>query len=592
MCVKVPAGVDPAQAAFAGIAAVVINAVRVAELELGSVAGLVGLGLLGQLAARVLSAAGVRVFACDPNPACASRLQGLAGVSVHADAAAMARVIGAATGENGADAVLLCAAGERDRSLLLDVACCCRVRGKVVAVGLTPLAVPRKAFYERELSLVVSRSFGPGVYEPEYEGGADYPYAHVRWTAGRNMQCFLDLLAGGRVDLNEFIDVSLPFTGDEGGYADLVEGKRRAFGAVFRYGEPAEPLARPVVAAPRIPMRATRPVGGKLRVALIGGGNFARSTLLPELAAISRVEFQTVCSSSPEQGAALQQQYRFANASCEPGEVLADSSVDAVVISNRHSAHASMTIEALRHGKHVFVEKPLALDREELDAVAAALAVSQGSLMVGFNRRFAPDYVRLRDWFRQRPGPGTILYRINAGWLPANHWVMDVREGGRFLGELCHYVDLAIDLAQAPLKSIYATSVNGASGGDMSVTIQFEGSIQASLVYASSGHRRVDRERLELFRGEGVGIVENYKRAQVLGADTNKTWRHLGAERGHREELNAWVKGLVSEGCPPVPAQSFLASTEANLLALESALTGRPITEFRYTGRQEEERCA
>src|SRR5882672_4759455 len=221
MCAPVPAGVDPAHASFAGIAAVAINAIRLARPELGSVVGVVGLGLLGQLAARILSSAGARVFGCDPNPSSRARVTGVRGVEVFPDAVAMSLGIRSATGEQGADAVLLCAAQENDRSLLAAVAEGCRLGGKVIAVGVTPLVVPRKIFFERELSLTVSRSFGPGVYEREYETGSDYPYAHVRWTMARNLSCFLDLLATGRVDLADFIDTRLEFPGDQDRYADL-----------------------------------------------------------------------------------------------------------------------------------------------------------------------------------------------------------------------------------------------------------------------------------------------------------------------------------------------------------------------------------
>lgn len=576
MCAPVPAGVDAAQASFAGIGAVILNAIRLAKPELGSVIGIVGLGLLGQIGARILSAAGVRVFGCDPNPDCRARLAGVRNVETFPDAASMTLAIRSATGGQGADAILLCAAQKSDRSLLATVAEGCRLRGSIVAVGVTPLVVPRKTFYERELSLTVSRSFGPGVYDRDYEAGSDYPYAHVRWTAARNLTCFLDLLAAGCVDLTEFIDTRLEFPADEERYADLVSGKLKSFGAVFRYSgyEPQTCYSRPAV--------RSVPRHGRLRVALIGAGTFARSTLLPELAAIPSVSLALICSGAPEQAAILQKQYGFERCSAQPEEVLASGDIDAVVIANRHNDHARLTADALRLGKHVFVEKPLALTLEDLYSIASALETSSGSLMVGFNRRFAPDYTRLREWFRARSGPASILYRINAGWIPEDHWIMDVKQGGRFLGELCHYVDLAMDLAGSPLKQVYASVTEGAASGDMSVLLQFESSVQATLTYSSSGHRKLGRERLEVFRGEGAAILDNYTRLEIISASGTKKWRHAGAQRGHREELRAWASHLLRHGCAPAGAGTFLASTEANLLALESAISGLPVTAFRY----------
>jgi predicted dehydrogenase len=297
---------------------------------------------------------------------------------------------------------------------------------------------------------------------------------------------------------------------------------------------------------------------------------------------IPAAELRVIATGSPEQAAALQKTCGFARASSSTAGVIADPDVDAVVIANRHSSHAGLVVEALRAGKHVFVEKPLALSLDELHAVAGALTGTAGSLMVGFNRRFAPDYAHLRDWFRSSDGQASILYRINAGWMPAANWIMDVSEGGRFLGELCHYIDLAMDLAASPLARVYASSPDGAAGGDFSVTLEFEAPIVATLAYTSSGHRRVARERLEVFRGEAVATIDNYTRCQIDSAQGSKVWRHFGSDRGHRQELTAWVDSLQRTGQPPATARSFLASAEANLLALQSALTGQPIASFEY----------
>lgn len=575
MCAKVPRSVATEQAAFAGVAAVALNAVRMSGVELGGVAAVVGLGLIGQLAVRLLAAAGVRVFACDPDPAARAR----ANVPAFAEADALAAAVRTASGGQGADAALLCAAGGRD--LLHEAAECCRLRAKVVAVGATPLAVPRREFYEKELSLIVSRSFGPGVYESEYEAGADYPLAHVRWTVRRNMEAFLALLESCRIDLTDFVDLRIPFETGQSEYENLIGGRLRAFGPVFVY--PPPPGAADAVPCPKRTVAASGGAApGTVRLAFIGAGAFARSTLLPELAKLRDLELAVVCSRSGEQAAELKTRYRFERASADAREAIADPGVNAVVIANRHSSHARLAVEALRADKHVFVEKPLALSLEELHAVADALGSSRGSLMAGFNRRFAPHYLRLRDWFQSQAGPGTLVYRVNAGRLPAGHWVMDVREGGRFLGELCHYIDLAMDLCGAPLTALCASSPEGAAGGDMCVLLEFEGGLQASLNYSSAGHRRVGRERLEAFRGEGAAVLDNFTRLEISTAAGRKTWRSFGAQRGHREELRQWVHSVSGRGAAPLDARSLFASAEANLLALHSALTGQRITAFEY----------
>lgn len=571
MCAAIPSGVAPEQAAFAGLAAIALNALRLSGVELGGVAAVAGLGVIGQLAVHLLAAAGVRVFACDPDPSARARVS----VPAFPGFAELVQAVRAATAGEGADAVLLCAAGEHDRGLLRGAAECCRLRARVVAVGLSPLAVPRREFYDKELSLLVSRSFGPGVYESAYEAGADYPVAHVRWTVRRNLETFLALLASGRIDLASFIDRHIAFETGQSEYLDLLDGRTRAFGPVFVYETPSQSAAPP----PRLrPRRAP----GALRLAFIGAGTFARSTLLPELARIPGLELAVVSSRSAEQAAELRERYRFERASADHSAAIADPHVNAVLIANRHSAHARLAAEALRAGKHVFVEKPLALNFDELHAVAEALEAGPASLMVGFNRRFAPHYLRLRDWFRSQPGPGTLVYRINAGWLPADHWVMDVREGGRFLGELCHYIDLVMDLCGTRLTALYACSPQGAAGGDMSVSLEFEGGLQAGVSYSSAGHRRVGRERLEAFRGESVAVLDNFTRLEISGAAGRRSWRTLGARRGHREELREWARSVGDLGEAPFDARSFLASAEANLLALRSALTGQRITAFEY----------
>ncbi|HKR66327.1 MAG TPA: Gfo/Idh/MocA family oxidoreductase, partial [Thermoanaerobaculia bacterium] len=432
---KMPANVDFDTAAFTTVGAIALQGVRLADPHLGDVVAVIGLGLLGQITMQILRANGCRVVGIDPQAARAE----LAKDSVSSESdfrAACAR----ATNGRGVDAVLITADTSSDGPVTLagEVA---RDKGVVVSVGAVGMNIPRKPYFEKELDFRVSRSYGPGRYDDAYEQrGIDYPYGFVRWTENRNMQAFLWLAGEGKLDLNALITHKIDIEQGTRAY-ELITGKTGEpfMGVLLQYPRNEESSARKLeTTANRQPPTANTPAIG-----LLGAGKFATSVLLPALRE-SGVDLAGVAAASGTSARHAQTRFGFRYSTTDEDEILRDPNVNAVVIATRHDLHAAQTIRALRAGKHVFVEKPLCLSEEELDAIAAAHAEHPQIVMAGFNRRFAPMSVALREFIRASNEPMLIHYRVNGGFIPASEWVQREQGGGRLIGEGVHFIDWAI----------------------------------------------------------------------------------------------------------------------------------------------------
>ncbi|HET8641851.1 MAG TPA: bi-domain-containing oxidoreductase, partial [Pseudonocardiaceae bacterium] len=449
---RVPAGVDPRHAAFGTVGAIAMQGVRRGEPALGEVGLVIGLGLIGQLVVQLLVANGVRVFGVDPDPRrceLAERLGAL--VCGDPGSGVVDAAVGELTAGHGVDQVYLAAGGATNEPVEL-AARLARDRGRVVDIGKTRLDLPWNAYYEKELDVRFSRSYGPGRYDPGYElDGRDYPIGYVRWTERRNLECFVDLVARGRVDVEPLISHVADFGDAVQTYQRLKDGELKAVTVLFRYPEPdpagPEPVERaytePRPVAPeaaRIPVEANGghpAVRGTVRVAFVGAGNYASSMLLPHLAGHDNVMLRQVVTTSALSAANARRKFGFAEASTDVDAVFADPSVHAVFVVTRHSSHAELTRRALLAGKAVFVEKPLALGEDELAGVLAAIdETGNDRLQVGFNRRFAPLLRQARQRFGKRIGPASVRYLINAGRLEHGSWYTDQEtEGSRFAGE-------------------------------------------------------------------------------------------------------------------------------------------------------------
>ena len=568
---RVPHEIDLAQAAYGTVGAIALHAIRQGEATVGERVGVIGLGLVGQLAVRVLAAAGCTPIGIDLDDSAVDLARRDGVTAFRRDDPALDAAIADATDSLGLDCVLVCAATSSTDPLDLGSRLA-RERGRLVVVGDVPLQADRNLLYEKELELRLSRSYGPGRYDRDYEEhGRDLPPAYVRWTEQRNLQAFVDLVAGGRLDPSQLTTHVFPVERADEAYATLRgEGRGpRPFGILleYRHEEPPPPRSRP----PRL--RVTE----RVRVGVVGAGAFARATLLPALRAAG-AELVAVSTESGLSAADVAARFGFERAAASPDEIFSDDGVGAVVIATRHSSHASLAASALRAGKSVFVEKPLALDEAELDEVEAAL---EGRLlMVGFNRRFAPLTERLR---REIGGARAIVVaaRVNAGSLPPDHWLHDpLVGGGRALGEGCHFVDLLGHLVGSPPASVQAFAVAEhdrplETTDDFVATFRFAGGSVASLTYTGSGGPGLTKERVEAFWSGSAAVLDDFRRLE-LHRGGSRTVVKQRQDKGHRAEIEAFLRAAGGRDEPPAP-ESYLTSTRATLALVDSLRRGLPV---------------
>jgi predicted dehydrogenase len=448
--------------------------------------------------------------------------------------------------------------------------------------------VPRRAFYEKELQLRISRSYGPGRYDPRYEEeGLDYPIGYVRWTERRNLACFLDLLARGSVDVEPLVSHIADFDDAVETYQRLKDGDLKAVAVLFRY--PGRPDRAAEAEAPAVAVPAVRRGGGAstparsakapVRLAFVGAGNYATSMLLPHLAQRDGVTLSTVVTTTALSAANAQRKFGFAEATTDLDAVLGDKSIDAVFVVTRHSSHAEMTRKALLAGKTVFVEKPLALTEDELAGVLAAVEESGNDrLQVGFNRRFAPLLQEARKRFGARTGPASLRYLVNAGRLQHGSWYLQQgTEGSRFAGEGGHFIDTASWLLEADPISVYATAAPG--NEDLQVVLRYPDGSTATISYVTTGAPGFPKETLDLVADGKVLRLDDFVRASVYGRRKWVSSRLPKArDKGQNAELAAFIKAVRTGGPMPVPLESLVATTAATLAVQAGLVGGAPVT--------------
>jgi predicted dehydrogenase len=586
----VPDGLAPRHAAFGTVGSIALQGVRQGESRLGEVALVVGLGLIGQLVTQLLTASGVRVVGADPDPARCELAERLGAVACGDPASsAVENAVAELTHGHGADQVYLAAGGGSNQPVEL-AARLSRDRGRVVDIGKCRLDLPWNAYYEKELDVRFSRSYGPGRYDPEYElEGRDYPIGHVRWTERRNLACFLDLVARGRVDVEPLISHVAEFDDAVEAYRRLKDGELKAVAVLFRYPVPAAETVdtgAPEVAVPAVrhltPVPApARAAGTPVRLAFVGAGNYATSMLLPHLTGREGVELSAVVTTTALSGANAQRKFGFAHATTDLDAVLEDPSVDAVFVVTRHSSHAELTRKALLAGKAVFVEKPLALTGEELARVVAAVEESGNDrLQVGFNRRFAPLLVEAGRRFGPRTGPASLRYLVNAGRLDGGSWYLrQATEGSRFTGEGGHFVDTASRLLGADPVSVYATASPG--NEDLQVVLGYPDGSTATVSYVTTGPSGFPKETVDLVADGRALRLDDFVRASVYEG-RRRTWLSSrlpkARDKGQEAELAAFVRAVRSGGPMPVPLKSLVATTAATLAVGASLAAGAPVT--------------
>ena len=577
---RVPHGVSPAEAAYGTIGAIALHSLRRANLSIGSRVAVIGLGLVGLLAVQLVRAAGGRVLATDPDPFVCNVASQLGAERVVHGAESIEEIAASFTDGNGVDAALICAATPSDDPVNVASALC-RDRGRIVVVGDVGLNVPRPPFYEKELELGLSRSYGPGRYDPSYEEhGLDYPIGYVRWTEQRNLAEFLRLVDQKLVDVEALTTHRFHVDQAADAYA-LIAGDTndgaRPIGVVLEYpANPAAASARQInVGAPlHQPRRDTVQLG------VVGAGSFATRILLPALADDERVTFVGVSTASGVTARRVAERFGFGQATSDAEELLDSADLDAVVIATRHDSHARFAARALRAGKTVFCEKPLATTWPGLEEVAGAYAERRAPLLVGFNRRFSPLMVKLRA---ELPAgvSRAIICRVNAGPLPQEHWLNDpVAGGGRIVGELCHFLDLACHLAEGRPVRVSAEALRAgelpAPADSVVVQIAFADGSVASVQYLANATPKLSKERIEVFAGGVVGIVDDFRSLEILRESSRWGRKSRRQEKGHREEMHAFAD--LAAGTPTtieLPEDAFWSSALTLQVPVALAL-GRP----------------
>ena len=575
LAAKIPAGspsrgeIEFEEAAFTTVGSIGLQGLRLANLQLGESVAVIGLGLIGLLVVQLARSAGCRVVGMDINAERCRLAQRLGCDQTATSAERMRLATNDATSGNGADAVLITAGTSSNAPVELagEISRDC---GRVIAVGAVGLQIPRKTYYEKELSVYVSRSYGPGRYDPDYEEkGRDYPIGYVRWTENRNLQAFLQLMADDRVNVRDLITHRFPIEQAEKGY-QLISGKTgEPFIAVVITYPPAPSRARRVDLKP-IPL-ASGDGAGKVAIGMLGAGNFAAAVLLPVLKATANVELAGLASVSGATARGAATRFGFRYCTSDEQELLRDPAVNTIVVATRHHLHARQVIAALQAGKHVFCEKPLCISEAELEDVTDAYQVAQSSskrplLMVGFNRRFAPLARQLRDFCRTPGEPLVMNYRVNAGFLPLNHWTQDPEQGGgRIVGEVCHFVDLLAWLAGSPVASVHAVALPNRGrylDDNLIATLGFEDGSIGTITYVANGDKSFPKERVEVFGAGAVGVLDDFRSLTLVRGGRSKTTQsRLRQDKGHHGEWTAFSTAIQTGGPPPIPVSELINVT-------------------------------
>jgi predicted dehydrogenase len=584
LAVTIPDTVTFEQAAFTTLGAIAMHGIRLAGVQLGETVAVIGCGLLGLMTVQMLRAAGCTVIGIDPNESRAELARRLGAHWAGSDSSEFSTRISVASGGHGADAVLITAdtSSNQPVELAAEVA---RKRGIVISVGAVGTQIPRKPYFEKELDFRISRSYGPGRYDPEYEQkGHDYPYEYVRWTENRNMHGFVELMAAGSVNVDALITHRFDIEQAERAY-DLIMGRTGEpfLGVVLEYAAEAS-VARTValpVAGSRLPATGNRQQA-TVAIGVAGAGLFANAVLLPALKKTEGLELVSIGSAAGVSARSAAQKFGFAKASTSFDDLLADARINTIAILTRHDLHARQVLAALRAGKHVFVEKPLCLTHEELDEIAQTAREAGRMLMAGYNRRFAPFVVRLRETLREVREPLMLTARVNAGFIPPEHWTHDPEQGGgRLRGEGCHFVDLLLHLAGSRVRRVTTRALPDSGRyreDNFEVSLEFDNGSLGTITYVANGAKSFGKEMLEAFGGGISARVDDYRSLHIQRASGAEQERsRLRQDKGHRGEWQAIVNHLTNRGPAPIELEELLHSARVTLAAYDSLRGGAPV---------------
>ena len=580
LCVKVPENIKLKQAAFSTIAAIAIQGIRQADLRVGESCVITGLGLIGQITLQVLNAAGIKTIGIDISDIqVQAALKNGAVIALNRNQEGLEKIIYEATRGFGADAMIITAATSSLDPVDLAGELL-RKKGKVVIVGAVPTGFSREKYYRKELDLRMSSSYGPGRYDPNYEEkGIDYPIGYVRWTENRNMQSFIDLLETKKINIENLITHIFPLEEAANAYQMIVAKTEPFSGILIQYETDKE-------IKEKIQLKESKIDPAVPCVGFIGAGSFAQNMLLPKLKGLCNLVGVTTARGNTTRYVA--DKYKFSYCTNKPEDLLSDKDINTLFIATRHDSHADYVIKSIRAGKNVFVEKPLAMTKDQLelirqvyDEMYSTSVVNRQSpvhLMVGFNRRFSPFIQRVKKLFLDTQ-PKALQFRINAGSVPKEHWINDPQSGGgRIIGEACHFIDLAMYLAGSRITSVYASSKLDSDyiNDTVAMNLTFENGSTASISYFSNGNKKLPKEILEIFCDGTVAIIDDFRKLTIYGKKNSVIKGRQ--DKGHQEELISFL-GAIKEGkVTPIGFDELYMSTLAAFYVLDSIKERRIIT--------------
>jgi predicted dehydrogenase/threonine dehydrogenase-like Zn-dependent dehydrogenase len=575
-----PPQVDFESAAFTTLGAIALHGFRLAQPQLGEKVAVIGLGLLGLLSVSIARAAGCSVFGVDLDPARVALAQQFGAIAVlrsEADASGRAFTQG-----HGFDAVLICADTKSNDPVEL-AGVLARDRGHVISVGAVGNDLPRKIYFEKELHFQVSRSYGPGRYDLAYEeGGQDYPYGYVRWSEGRNLDAFVNLLASGEVDVKPLISHRFPIDRSPEAY-DLITGKVKEpfLGVLLTYPENSTPPVR------RVDLYSSNPTRQPLEepgLGVLGAGNYATAVFLPNVVRAGGVTRVAVVSGSGFSAHHAAQKFKFNYAGSSEKDLMNDPQVNILAILTRHNHHARQVLAGLAAGKHIFCEKPLAIHPEEIEEISQILTSPQTPLLtVGFNRRFAPLAIQLKKFLENRGEALAVNYTINAGYLPLTHWTHDpIQGGGRIIGEGCHFIDFITFLVGEPPISVLARALPDAgrySHDNVVLHFKFHDGSMGTVNYLANGDKSYPKERVEVFTNGRVAVLNDFRSLELVRDGKRQLIQNrLRQDKGHLAAWQAFLTAVRSGGKPPIPYEHLIGVTRAALVAMTALESGKEET--------------
>lgn len=593
LCVRVTEGVAMDEAACTTLGAIALHGIRQADAKLGEKIGVVGLGLLGQLAAQLLKASGCEVFGVDIDPWAVEMAveNGVdaAGVSGKDDLIQLARDL---SHGRGLDAVLVTASTKGNEPIELAERLL-RDRGRVVSVGMTKMDIPRNPYYTKELDIRISRSYGPGRYDRHYEEhGHDYPIGYVRWTERRNMEAIISLLKRRAIRTDKIITHRFDFSKALNAY-EMIQRRsdERYLGILLEY-RPDDRTAghnveRETIMLKRKPKDEARAAGDKstVGVSFIGAGSFAKSVLIPHLKKKKSVQLRGILTADGLSAKDAGSKFGFVYATSDPVEIIGEPKTDLVMVATQHNTHAAYVVEAMKRGKAIYVEKPLCLNAQELEEIAKAYHSSTGGcrmLMVGFNRRFSPMARSVADHFSNRSYPLVANIRINAGYIIPDHWTQDSEiGGGRIVGEVCHFIDLARFWIKEPVVSVYAQALRAVEHkhhppDTVAAVLHYTDGSLVNLVYLSNGDTSIPKEYYELFGGQKTAILEDFRRLTLAKSERRKT-RKTRQDKGHGNEMSEVIRCVLEGRASPIPFEVVAETSRVTFAIIESIHSGNVV---------------